>query len=62
MEANHTQTVQGTERKMDCELTVDEINRLHVLAIRERARTNDRDLDTVNLARKMLEFKRRAET
>lgn len=62
MEATNTQGVQVTERRMDVEFTLDEINRMHVLAIRERARTNDQDPETVNLARKLLEYRRRAES
>lgn len=48
------------ERRMDVELTVGEINKLYLLAIRDRASTNDQDPRTVNLARKLAEYRRRA--
>lgn len=59
MEATNTQVVQVTERRMDVEFTVGEIQKMYVLAIRERANTNDRDPETVNLARKLAEYRRR---
>lgn len=48
-----------TERRMDAEFTADELNILHVLAIRERARLHDQCPRIVNLARKLAEYKRR---
>lgn len=51
--------VPEVERRMDCELTVGEINRLYLLAIRDRAATKD-DPAAVNLARKLAEYRRRA--
>lgn len=48
------------ERRMDCELTVGEIDRLYLLAIRDRARTHYQDPVAVNLARKLAEYKKRA--
>lgn len=60
MEAMTTQDVKVTERRMDVEFTVGEIQKLHVLAIRERAKTNDQDQELVNLARKLLEYRKRA--
>lgn len=49
-----------TVRRMDVELTVAELQKLQLLAIRERARTNDEDLEVVHLARKLTEYRRRA--
>lgn len=60
MDATTAQTANATERRMDVEFTVGEIQKMYVLAIRERARTNDKDLEVVNLARKLVEFRRRA--
>jgi hypothetical protein len=61
MEAmNTTPAAMVTERRMDVEFTVGEIQKMYVLAIRERAKTNDQDPETVNLARKLAEYRRRA--
>lgn len=60
METANTKDVKVTERRMDVEFTVGEIQKLHVLAIRERSKTNDQDQEVVNLARKLLEYRRRA--
>lgn len=49
------------ELRMDCELTVAEIDRLYLLAIRDRAKTQDQDPQAVNLARKLAEYRRRAD-
>lgn len=46
------------DRRMDVELTAEEISQLHLLAIRERARTGDKDQKIVNLARKFTEYRR----
>jgi hypothetical protein len=55
-----TAVLENEVKRMDCELTVDEIDRLYLLAIRDRARTNDQDPAAVNLARKLAEFRKRA--
>lgn len=60
MEATNTPVADVTQRRMDVEFTVGEIQRMHVLAIRERAKTNDQDPELVNLARKLLEYRKRA--
>jgi hypothetical protein len=52
--------INAEERRMDCELTVAEIDRLYLLAIRDRAKTQDQDPAAVNLARKLAEYRRRA--
>jgi hypothetical protein len=60
IEANTQRAATMTERRMDVEFTVEEIDALYVLAIRERARTRDQEPNTVNLARKLAEYRRRA--
>lgn len=48
------------ERRMDVELTVAEIQKMYLLAVRARASEMDRDPVTVSLARKMTECRRRS--
>lgn len=59
MNTASTAVIDVGKRRMDVELTVAEIERLYLLAIRDRARTHDQDPDAVNLARKLAEYKRR---
>jgi hypothetical protein len=49
-----------TQRRMDVELTAEEIQQIFLLAIRERSRTHDQDPKAVNLARKFAEYRRQA--
>jgi hypothetical protein len=58
MESQVTQMV--LQRRIDVELTAEEIQHIFLLAIRERSRTHDQDPKAVNLARKFAEYRRQA--
>lgn len=56
--ATQSSDAKVTDRRMDVELTAEEIQHIYLLAIRERSRTHDQDPKSVNLARKFAEYRR----